>query len=484
MSRWLPSPYALFAIVVAALLGTLSAVRGPVDADYWWHVTVGRLIVESASVPSTDPFSFTWLGQPWTPHEWLGEVLLYLSVSGLGIGLTGFLFGLLSAAGPLLAGAAMIRLGLPNRAVMLAVTPAAVVLLPYATMRPQVFTWMLLGGLVAGLVLLRPDSRRWIWLLPVVFLLWANLHGMYVIGLGVLAAYALFTLTGHTPMAPHRGLVASVLLVSLLATMATPAGPAGLLYPLRYIEPGDWGLLHIAEWQPPRVDDARNIGLALVIVSIVVTRLRKAPRWLALTAVLGVVGALLAVRNSPLAAVAAVPALAHGWATLLPAPQPHSERMALQRRFIETVVAGVLVVAIGVVVPGIRGLSGDSVVPRQFPVAATDALVEQEPAANVLTEYGWGGYLIYRTHDLGGHVFVDGRNDMYDEQILDDYLRIRNAQDFWPALLLRYRVQAILLPPSAPIIDAALDNGWCERHRDDVAVLIMGSCHGEPGAPP
>ena len=65
--------------------------------------------------------------------------------------------------------------------------------------------------------------------------------------------------------------------------------------------------------------------------------------------------------------------------------------------------------------------------PAQFPVAATDALAQRQPSANALTEYGWGGYLIYRLHDQGGHVFVDGRNDMYDQQILDDYLRIRNA---------------------------------------------------------
>ena len=136
MSRWLPSPYALFAAVVAVLLGTVSAVRGPIDADFYWHVTAGRLIVESGSVPSVDPFSFTWLGQPWTPHEWLGEVLLYLSTSISGLGLTGFLFGLMAAAGPLLAGAALIRLRLPTNAVALAVAPAVVVLLPYATMRP------------------------------------------------------------------------------------------------------------------------------------------------------------------------------------------------------------------------------------------------------------------------------------------------------------------------------------------------------------
>jgi hypothetical protein len=477
MSRWLPSPYVLFAAVVVTLLATVSAVRGPIDADFYWHLTAGHLIVESGSVPSTDPFSFTWLGQPWTPHEWLGEVLLYLSTSALGLGLTGALFGLLSAAGPLLAGAAMVRLGLPNRPVMLAVAPAVLVLMPYATIRPQVFTWLLLGGLLAALVLLRPQHRLRVWLLPVAFLAWANLHGMYVIGLGVLAAYVAFTLAGRTPMAPRRWTMLGVLVVAVLATMVTPAGPAGLLYPLRYVEPGDWGLQHIAEWQPPRIDDPRNVGLALVIVSVLLTRLRRADGWLKLTAVLGVAGALIAVRNAPLAAVAAIPALACGWAMMLrPAAEPFSERTARMRRGIEIIVTAALVVAIALIVPGIRGLSGAVAVPRQFPVSATDALGQRQPNANVLTEYGWGGYLIYRLHDEGGHVFVDGRNDMYDQRILDDYLRIRNADPAWMQLAEHYGVQAILLPPSAPLVPAASGSGWCNAYADAVAVLLLPSC--------
>ena len=472
MSRWLPSPYALFAAVVVVLLGTVSAVRGPIDADFYWHVTAGRLIVDSGSVPSTDPFSFTWLGQPWTPHEWLGEVLLSLGVGSLGP--MGFLFGALSAAGPLLAGGAMVRQGLPNRAVMLAVTPAVIVLLPYTTMRPQAFTWLLLGGLLAALVLARPEQRLRIWLIPVAFLLWANLHGMYVIGLGVLAAYTVFTLAGWTPMAPRRRTMLGVLVASVLATMATPAGPVGLLYPLRYLEPGDWGLQHIAEWQPPRLDDPRNIGLALVILSVVVTRLRTADGWLKLTAVLGVAGALVAVRNAPLAAVAAIPAVAYGWGMLLRPPrESRSERTAQTRRGIEMIVTAVLIVAIALIVPGIRGLSGAVAVPQQFPVAATDELAIRQPDANVLTEYGWGGYLIYRLSPSGGHVFVDGRNDMYDQRILDDYLRIRNADPIWQQLVDQYGVQAMVLPPSAPVIGAATGSGWCNDHADAVAVLLI-----------
>src|SRR6185437_729591 len=96
----------------------------------------------------------------------------------------------------------------------------------------------------------------------------------------------------------------------------------------------------------------------------------------------------------------------------------------------------------------------------------------------VLAEYGWGGYEIHRLYDSGGRVFVDGRNDMYSEQILNDYSHIRNADDGWQALLDRYGVQAILLPPGAPLVTAADDAGWCEAYRDEVAVLLRPTCSG------
>jgi hypothetical protein len=475
----MPSPYALYAMAAIGVMGIVSAVRGLVDSDYYWHVTTGRLIMESGRVPTTDPFSFTWLGQPWTAHEWLGEVLIYLGVTGLGAGLAAFLFGAVAAGGPLLVGAALRRIGLRTGPVVLGVSLALVVLLPYATIRPQVLSWLLLGGLLSGLILLRPEHGRWAWLLPPLFVLWANLHGLYVIGLGVFAVYAIFTAIGRTPMSSRRIAVLLVLAVSVLATMLTPAGPAGLLYPLRYVEPGDWGLRHIAEWQMPSVTDARNLGLGLVILALILTRMRNTPAWLATVSVLGVVGALLAVRNAPLAAIAAVPALTHGLASIRPASaarRPPSPSVARARRFMEAGLAVLVVVAAAMILPGVQGLSGERVIPQRFPVAATDALAHLDPAANTLAEYEWGGYLIYRLHDAGGHVFVDGRNDMYDQRILDDYLRIRNATPGWEELADSYDVQAILLPPGTAVVSAAAGAGWCEVHRDAVAVLLLRSC--------
>jgi hypothetical protein len=104
------------------------------------------------------------------------------------------------------------------------------------------------------------------------------------------------------------------------------------------------------------------------------------------------------------------------------------------------------------------------------------------PDARVLAEYGWGGYVIWSGYDGGARVFVDGRNDMYDQAILEDYSAIRSADPGWEALLVDYQVDAMLWPPEVALtrglLDGPLPDGtvWCEAYRDEVQVLYIPAC--------
>jgi hypothetical protein len=75
---------------------------------------------------------------------------------------------------------------------------------------------------------------------------------------------------------------------------------------------------------------------------------------------------------------------------------------------------------------------------------------------------------------------VDGRNDIYSDEILNDYVSIRNASDGWEGLAERYDVEAMILPPEAAVVtQAPLTGDWCEAYRDDVAVLLLRSCSSQ-----
>ncbi len=277
----LPSTAVVFAAGLAGIMVVIVLAKGLTDPDFFTHVRTGQLIVDTGQVPTTDPFSFTWAGQPWVLHEWLSEVLMYFLISGPGVMFSLIAFGLVPGALLAVLLYAVVKRGVPLRPAALACVLAAWVFIPYVTIRPQAFSWLLMAVLVTflwGLDAAKP--RRALWLIPL-FILWANVHGLWVVGLGVVTLYGLFTLAGRTPMAGREGLtwVGVAFVGCLLGVMLTPAGPAGVLYPLRYIDAGDWGLANIHEWQSPDFHGAAHLGLlTLILTLLAVGRLGRRAR--------------------------------------------------------------------------------------------------------------------------------------------------------------------------------------------------------------
>jgi hypothetical protein len=486
-TRWLarlPSPLAIFALALGGVLVGITVTKGVQDPDYFWHISAGKLIAQTGSVPSTDPFSFTWFGQPWTPHEWLSELLMYWLVTGLGATAALFVWGFFPAAIAWVQAAMLSRQGVGIRAFAAPAILIGLVVTPYVTLRPQAVSWLLLSVLVWVLLELRPEHpRRALWLLPF-FVLWANLHGVYVIGLGVVATYCLFTILGRTPMSRAKGWMATAAIGCVVAGMVTPAGPIGLLYPLRYVDAGDWGLANIQEWQSPNFHEPAHWAFLALIVAVGLNKGRSTPGWLVMLSWVGIAMGLAALRNVPIAAVFCLPTLAFGIQARLDerrgdrARKPMRPDRALARRLMELGTAVVVVTgSLFVLVPPGVGAGVTQNIEKRFPVEAMDLLEQVAPDARVLADYGWGGYVIYRLHATGGRVFVDGRNDMYAQQILEDYDSIRNADADWKALVSSYGVNAILLKPDAALTRGpALDGGWCEAFRNDTQVLYLPAC--------
>jgi len=483
LPRLLPSPLALFVFAIGVILVSITLAKGVSDPDYFWHVTTGRLIATTGHIPATDPFSFTWAGKPWTLHEWLSELILYWLVAGVGTGIATALFGLIAPATFLALAATLRRIGSSMLAIILGCSLGALVLVPFVTLRPQAVSWLLLAGLVA--ILLRLDPRRPAWALILVpyFVLWANLHGLWVIGLGVVTLYLLFTLFGRTQMSPQWRWMLATAIGCALAVMLTPAGPAGILYPLRYIRPGNWGLANIQEWQSPNFHDAAHWGFLGLILAVALTAGRRTHGWLTVAGLVGIALGLVSIRNEPIAAVLAVPSLVVGIDERIgelrprrPA-RPMSRSLQLGRRILEIALA-VVIAAVGAftILPA---SPFHVVVPPEnpYPSQAIDVLERMKPDVHVLAEYGWGGFVISRIYDRGGRVFVDGRNDMYSEQILNDYSTIRDVSGDWVSLVDMYSVEAMLFPPYATIVKgAATSAGWCEAYRDRISVLLVKDC--------
>jgi len=477
----LPSPIVILVVVLGVLLFSAFLLKGPWDPDYYWHLKTGELIANGA-FPRTDPFSFTWGGQPWTLHEWLSELLIYRLVDGLGYMGAVTVFAVLPGVAVGILAFALQRMGLRTLAIVGATTLAALLIIPYASIRPQVISWIFFAALIALLLHLRPDRARWALALVPFFALWANLHGLWVIGLVVLVVYALLSVIGMTPMSGAKWWAVAMVPLAMLGTIFTPEGPSLLLYPLRYVDAGDWGMANITEWQSPDFHDPAHWPLLIYMGAVAVFARWRVPWWLSILAFLGIVMTLLALRNGAVAAIIGAPAIAVGmdsalrdWRPDRPAPSP---RVARQRRVLELVLGAVVVVAgILIFVPRDPAAAVDASIERELPVQGVELLLERVPDGRILAWYGWGGYVDGLMYDQGARVFVDGRNDMYDQSILDEYNRVRGAEEGWEEIVDRYDVDALLFPPNEPITKGPAETaGWCEAYRDDNEVVFLRSC--------
>src|SRR5579872_3895529 len=172
---------ALYAIPVVVCL------QPGIDWDLWWHLRVGEWVVANGAVPQHDPFSAFGQDRPWVAYSWLFEVLVY----GLerAFGLAGAL--IYQTALALAVVAAVHRLVArrePRFLVSTGLTAAAVLALAALfKQRPWLFT-ILFSALTLDVVLdLRAARRnRLTWLLPLLYVLWANIHIQFVYGLFIL----------------------------------------------------------------------------------------------------------------------------------------------------------------------------------------------------------------------------------------------------------------------------------------------------------
>src|SRR5262245_12309244 len=222
-------------ITLVALLYLIPAVQAllPIDdPDVWWRLRTGQWIIENHSPPARDYFSTLAMGKPWIEYSWLSEVLIYMTYALLG--LLGVVYFVLAMALLIAAAAHLLvrRCGLPLAAEIGLVGAALGAMKPLMTPRPWLFTILLFCIELFIIDRARHSGKpRLLWTLPLLFVLWANLHIQFIYGLavlGLLLAEAvivfLFQRRGIRVEVPtlSAGHLTMVLLACIAATFATP----------------------------------------------------------------------------------------------------------------------------------------------------------------------------------------------------------------------------------------------------------------------
>ena len=91
----------------------------------------------------------------------------------------------------------------------------------------------------------------------------------------------------------------------------------------------------------------------------------------------------------------------------------------------------------------------------------------------MLNSYNWGGYLTWDLRDYP--VFIDGRADLYGDEIIGQWWQIINATDEGFDLLDQWDVHFVLLEPDWPIVGALQNENWSVQYKDDISVVLTRS---------
>jgi hypothetical protein len=460
-----------------------------VDPDLWGHIRFGQDMLQSRSVIQRDIYSYRTAGQRWINHEWLSEVIFASIYNRLGArGLVAFklLISLLILG---LCHAHLTRSGLKSY-------PCAILLIvmsiPFrmglGTIRPQIFTLLLF---LLELLLLEKVSRTragyGLWLLPIFFAFWANLHGGVLAGAGVLGLWISANTAdqirkGARPWPGKLAAIARSGLVVAACALALLINPYhGEL--VRFL----WRAAavprpEITEWTPlGLLSLPGHIYLGLLAVGVLGLAGSSRPVRLETSLILGVAATapLVSNRHYPLFCLALVVLggehIAAAWNRWRPPALTGLDRS----RFITamSVVVSLILLAIS---PARLGCIRVEPFYFAFPARAVALLQQSNIHGNMAVPFDWGEYVLWH---LGPElkVSIDGRREtVYSDETYRQSLDFERGSGTWNALLKTAPTDLVLTPNGSPTANLlSCTEGWLALYQDSYCLLFVRS--GFPG---
>jgi hypothetical protein len=479
-------------LVVMALVVAGIAVwhKRQADPDLWGHLRYGRFFAEIGIGDFTDPFAYTSTGLDWLAHEWLAQWLLW-QVYALG-GALG-LIGLKCVVG----GAAMwflsraVRLGSDEPRIWVPVfVLAAEMLAHWYYFRPQLFTYCFFAYFVWIVFAHLFGRPAWLWTLPPLLTVWANVHGGFLAGLGaiglalglrVLQAYERTGLRAAALWSAAWPLILT-LVAGFGATLLNPFGLGLWRYVLTELTHSTNREL-IDEWMPLLHSsnlDSWTVLLVVLLLGVLLfawlmaqskrASIADLPAWLWLLSCLPLTWmAFGSIRHVPILTIWTAPvasllaqAAASRWG---PAKVWETGWLALTGLMALPAFVGIAVVLSH---PAPRIPAGP------FPFQAAAFMRVNQLQGNVFAPLWWGSFLTWQLYpDV--RVSMDGRNvTLYPSAMVRENVSYVFNQESDPDVPLHYPTDFLLLPVDAVVVERLRrDPRWQVLYEDREAILLV-----------
>ena len=456
------------------------------DPDLWGHIKFGEELWHSQKIIHSDIYSFTALGNPWINHEWLAELIFYAVYS------LGGDFGLLS--GKLLLG--LMIIGTLNKICslraqtpiiyMLFIVLAVFIISPGFMIRPQLFSFLFFILFLYLLHLFFSTKKNRLYLLPILMILWVNLHGGFLMGLVLLLTVTSYQIAARfISQQEQEYRLKTLVCYFLLTTLATLINPYGYNLLLFLYDSLSFPR-SISEWRPVYLWDFSFLRFKIMVVVFLIVLLKtllskkfnKRSTWEVAAILLTLYAALRHQRHTPFFAMTTAPYLVHRLSIWSHVAQKKHPKLKISKITQNSIALLIILLASYQLIDGIHRYTSSQcrilVNPFEYPVSAVQFIARNNIKGNIILPFNWGEYAIWKLYP-DCKVSIDGRfRTVYSEKVIQDHFIADNDFGGWLALISTYQAD-ILLMRQIPFFQELIKENekWVYVYSDKTAIIFL-----------
>ncbi len=462
------------------------------DPDFGWHLKVGEEIYKSKEVPNINHYNYIFPDSDnfWVDHEWLSNLLTYLSHDNLGYFAINIIFALIFLSILIIINNFLIKNLNDNHKLILPLFIIEILalkgIMPHSGVRIQEISWLFLLLVLIIIYYFEKKKNNWkilLWLIPLIYL-WANLHASFLLGIAILFFYLIvkitekiilkyknkftnfITKTFHFKNIPEKRDLFIYSIIFLLSSLTTLLTPYGLkLFEFLYVYGNNTAYFKkIAEWLPQfsypfMYWQLFYIGMTLSVWLLIILYNKEKGKykkiltpWNCFLNLLFLILAIKSKRHFPLFFIISLPTLIYfiniDFKNLLNFVKAKNK---LTDIFIKLFL---IITIITVILSGSLKINFKTNAFTSFcykyPCQAVNFLKDNQEkyvSYNLFNDYTWGGYLIYIYPEK--KLFIDGRlpqktlkNHSYIEEY---YLFTSSEKEIIESKIQEYDIKLFLL---------------------------------------
>lgn len=414
------------------------------NVDLGHHLLLGKITVESHTVPQTNLISFTHPEYVFVNNQWLSEVVFHYVYQSLGFK------GLIFLAVTLMIASFALLYSMSKEKIMSGIVGIFLLqtFIDRTEVKPELFSYFFIALFIFTLYRYKKKFTKLIFLLPPLMVLWINFHIFFIVGIAMIGLFYLERFfSSKERFVKKSNILLGVLLSSILATLINPNFIKGAIYPFHVLT--NYGFDVIENYN---IFEAISKGyiditflyffLALIFLWVsIAIYFRRLSKVDILLSVLFTVFALFAIRNFTVLAIGVFVPIVNISKMWLKTIEKKIKKSAPEIKYILGIIIILLAIPGLLVKLSIHGVGVGVVDKADDAIAFIKANDLKGPIYN---NYNIGNYLEYRLYPRE-RVFVDGNPEQYPQEFFKNiYYPMENSFDKFQEYSNKYNINVVV----------------------------------------